>query len=479
MPPPRRPSGLARPAGSGSPYDRDIRHRGVVRHFSASCGAARRTYVQCGERVMRIGILHLLLLSGFAITACSQAVTTTPLPAESQMRISRSGTNGSLLSPSVSDSMRVVYRFNATGVNGANPAAPLTELNGLLYGTTQSGGGSGSHLGAGTVYALDPSSGREHAIYTFKGGSDGAGPVAPVIAMNGVLYGTTGDTVFALDPSSRVERVLRRFSKGSGIVAGLLDLKGTLYGTTSYGGTGCLKQGCGTVFAVDAASGQELVVHRFTAVEGSGPAAALVKVGAMLYGTTAYGGSLSCAPPRGCGSVYVLDPSSGQIQIIHRFAGGSDGANPAASLTLWRGRLYGTTSAGGGTIDCNGDPEASCGTVFVVDPRYGIEHIVYSFKGASDGSDPMSALLVWRGELYGTTYLGGGSSCTRGCGTIFAVDPASGKETVLRRLTVNAAYPVASLTPILGTLYGTTYSGGSSTCVDNDGGCGTVFATKP
>ena len=49
------------------------------------------------------------------------------------------------------------------------------------------------------------------------------------------------------------------------------------------------------------------------------------------------------------------------------------------------------------------------------------ESILYSFTGGSDGSNPYAGLPVSSGVLYGTTYTGGTSTaCTGGCGTVFA-----------------------------------------------------------
>ena len=81
----------------------------------------------------------------------------------------------------------VLYRF--TGSDGANPAAGLNPVAGLiadasgnLYGTTELGGGaSGCSGGCGTVFKVTPS-GAETVLHSFTGGSDGASPVGGLIA---------------------------------------------------------------------------------------------------------------------------------------------------------------------------------------------------------------------------------------------------------------------------------------------------------
>jgi uncharacterized repeat protein (TIGR03803 family) len=67
-----------------------------------------------------------------------------------------------------------------------------------------------------------------------------------------------------------------------------------------------------------------------------------------LYGTAATGGNNACA--NGCGVVFKLTHGSGgkwTYSVVHRF-NGNDGAYPAAALILdKKGNLYGTTTLGG------------------------------------------------------------------------------------------------------------------------------------
>src|SRR5689334_9439977 len=66
--------------------------------------------------------------------------------------------------------------------------AALINVNGTFYGTTESGGAYGN----GTVFTMSPK-GTEQVQYSFKGNVDGDGidPYAGFINVNGTLYGTT------------------------------------------------------------------------------------------------------------------------------------------------------------------------------------------------------------------------------------------------------------------------------------------------
>ncbi|HLY03286.1 MAG TPA: choice-of-anchor tandem repeat GloVer-containing protein [Candidatus Cybelea sp.] len=322
-------------------------------------------------------------------------------------------------------------------------------------------------------------------LYSFKGGNDGRDPHAGLVNVNGTLYGTTeygggscharcfGGTVSAITTSG-AETVLHSFVNRSGDGkdprAGLIEVDGTLYGTTLVGGATCY---CGTVFKVTL-SGAETVLHSFAGEpDGVSPdAAVLLNVNGTLYGTTIHGGSGSCSKNgiSGCGTVFSIT-TSGKESVLHRFAGKPDGARPYAGLINVNGTLYGTTESGG----ANCSSRNGCGTVFTITTS-GAEKVLYSFKGGSeDGEYPTQAgLLDVNGTLYGTTEYGG----TNHWGTIFSIT-TSGKETVLHSFgsTGDGVLPHGGLLDVNGTLYGTTSNGGTGSCLryGDAHGCGTAF----
>jgi uncharacterized repeat protein (TIGR03803 family) len=142
-----------------------------------------------------------------------------------------------------------------------------------------------------------------------------------------------------------------------------------------------------------------------------------------LYGTTAAGGVHLCGSG-GCGTVFSVT-TAGVEKVLYSFGGGADGANPEAGLINIGGTLYGTTCEGGGS-GCSG---LGCGTIFSV-TRSGTAKVLHSFGGSFDGAYPVAPLTNLNGTLHGTTYGGGSSNCSGGCGTIFSVTTA-GAEKVL------------------------------------------------
>jgi len=174
-----------------------------------------------------------------------------------------------------------------------------------------------------------------------------------------------------------------------------------------------------------------------------------------LYGTTAGNGAF------GSGTVFKLDPT-GTETVLHNFAGTSDGGNPYCTLIRdTAGNFHGTASTGG---------LSNLGTVFKLDVT-GNESVLHSFTGGTDGAYPFAGLLRdVAGNLYGTTYRGGGFNQ----GTVFKLD-ANGQETVLYsfRGTPDGGLPWASLLlGPTGNLYGTTQTGGAYNLV-------TVFKVDP
>jgi uncharacterized repeat protein (TIGR03803 family) len=290
------------------------------------------------------------------------------------------------------------------------------------------------------------SSPKGRILYTFKGGSDGSLPLAPLVA----------------------------------------DAQGNLYGTTQGGGGGSScdgsTEGCGTVFELVAPSSpsgtwREKILHSFTGGGGDGffPTGGLIfDAAGNLYGTTDGGGDVNstlCGNPVGfgCGLVFELSPpnngESWNETILHTFEGGTDGGWPESSLVFdGKGNLYGTTAIG---------DTGNGGTIFELSPAgNGVwtEAIIYSFMNVGDGYTPEGPLVFDNaGNLYGTTTVGPyGQGClnNNGCGTVFQLVPPVGGGawtggTLFAFTGINGANPHGGvLIDPSGNIFGTTTNGG-------------------
>ena len=196
-----------------------------------------------------------------------------------------------------------------------------------------------------------------------------------------------------------------------------LDQQGRIYGTTYDGGTHqygvvyrLVREGQGWVFSPLYSFGSQ-------ANDGQNPIARVVfGPDGLLYGTTSEGGT------EGYGTVFSLQPPPTACKavlcpwietVIHNFTF-DDGVDPGyGDLTFDQaGNIYGTTfnSSGGG------------GVVFKL-TRSGsgwTESVLWHFTGGSDGSYPVSGVILDNaGNLYGTT----SSDGSRGSGTVYKLSP--------------------------------------------------------
>jgi len=252
-------------------------------------------------------------------------------------------------------SLQTLYRFrprdasgNLTGDGGMPLAGLVVDASGILYGTTATGG---ADCDCGTVFALVPgkSGWTERILHVFRGGGDGARPMANlVVDARGVFYGTTryggaanNGTVFALAPNpdgSYREKILTSFAGGADgeepVGSLIMDSAGVLYGTTMKGGgsPNC-GEGCGSAFRLANLGGVwvRTVLHAFRGIgvgarsgDGAYPVGGLVAdESGTLYGVTMSGGEASAiitpslvincdsgepGVPRGCGTVFSINP---------------------------------------------------------------------------------------------------------------------------------------------------------------------------
>lgn len=233
----------------------------------------------------------------------------------------------------------------------------------------------------------------------------------------------------------------------------------------------------GLTMAQSARAQTYAVIYDFTGgVDGANPYAGLsMDKGGNLYGTTYHGGA-------GFGTVYQLrSGSSWFFSTIYSFAGGNDGAFPYGRVVFGpNGLLFGTTSEGGNEV-CNG----GCGTVFSLRPPPNVyppppwtKAVLYRFTG-TDGAGPSGDLTFDQaGNLYGTTFIGGGTGGNDGAGLVYELT-TNGTEKVLYDFPetgcIRGADPFGGVIfDNAGNLYGATRSTGAYGC-----GYGVVFQLTP
>lgn len=330
-----------------------------------------------------------------------------------------------LLATAAASSTTVIYSFTG-GADGEYLDTDLVmDAAGNIYGTTVQGG----TFSSGTVFELSPSGSiwTHSVLYSFTGGADGSEPYKGVT----------------------------------------LDAHGNLYGTTVAGGGGSCDGGCGVVYKLTNSGGTwtQSVIHSFTGGnDGSGPGNGVTfDRRGNLYGMTPTGGAY------GLGTVYQLQPQTGgawTFRLLHAFTGGADGSSASAGrLILDRaGNLYGVTTVGGANND---------GVVFeLTRTQTGWTLLpLYAFKDQPDGALPYGSLIFDKaGNLYGTTYYAGANDV----GTVYKLTPVNGAwtETVLYSFKggTDGSSPISGLVPDkAGNLYGTTSDGGTG-CA-----CGVIF----
>jgi len=138
---------------------------------------------------------------------------------------------------------------------------------------------------------------------------------------------------------------------------------------------------------------------------------------------------------------------------------------PVQNALLSPSDIFGTTDIGGANTSCNGG--SGCGTIYAINPMSGAESVLYSFSGIAPigggGSHLNSGVILASGNvLIGTTTYGG----RKKLGTLFKYDHSTHAYTILHSFTAaDGSYPNAVFQDSSGNLWGTSDEGG----VNNSG----------
>ena len=281
----------------------------------------------------------------------------------------------------------------------------------------------------------------------------------------------------------------------------LIDAERHLFGTTARGG----QNDAGTIYEIFQSAETGLHRHKVLydfcnstgCADGANPVdgSLIMDIDGSLYGTTSTGGTTG--GPDGGGVVFKLTPNASKTHwtysVVYHFcqqASCRDGITPLGNLTYFGAEtgspydkvspLYGTTAEGG--LHNNG-------IVFAVLPKTdGSWHEVplYFFCGkggttCADGKRPAGGLAMdSNSSLAGTTTLGGIGDA----GVAFKlnnVGKIQWSETVLHQFCsstdcADGASPLSGLVADgSGNFYGTTVAGGNSNDACGTSGCGVAF----
>jgi uncharacterized repeat protein (TIGR03803 family) len=358
----------------------------------------------------------------------------------------------------------IVRSFNASGYDGSYPRGyPIRGLDGLLYGTTWSGGSNN----LGTVFKMHPDGSGYEILKSFTA-ADGYWPYARLLqTADGVLFGALFQggsgghgAIFKVNTNGTGFAIVKAFSgtatDGYSPYGGLMQARdGMVYGTTVYGG-----EGGGVIFRMDRTGAGFTVIKKLNdqnRIDDAYCFAALIQgLDGALYGTTAQGGS------HFKGTVFKIDVNGSNHTVLRSFTGtNGDGAILHGELLqLSNGVLYGVTELGG---------ISNCGTIFKVNADGTGYEILRRFTGTNgDGRQPFGGLVRnGNGLLYGVTTGGG----LHRQGTVFQISPDGTGYIVVHSF--NDGANVQGLLQIAnGTLFGSTWGGGAMRY-------GTVFALEP
>jgi len=209
---------------------------------------------------------------------------------------------GVLFKISASGVYTVLHSFNK-GPNGYAPNSIAVEKSGLIIGTLNEGGNTGTYCGytgCGVLYSYSPTTAKFTVLHTFTGRpGDGAMPILGSVAKDGTVYGAAGPFFsigpkqFTFIPASGGDDV------GTGANVGpTLGSGGSLFSVAQSGPY----TGSGTLYEQN--DDFVSVLHNFDGTDGAGPdASPLLTPSSSLIGPTGSGGG-SCS----CGTIYEYVP---------------------------------------------------------------------------------------------------------------------------------------------------------------------------
>ena len=150
------------------------------------------------------------------------------------------------------DGTGFVQLMNFTGPNGGSPMGALITDGTFLYGMTSTGG-AGSK---GVIFKIKPDGTEYSKLLDFSGVANGSYPEGSLISVGSYLYGITqnggantdGGTLFKIKTDGTEYAKLHDFISGYYPQGSPFFNDNSIFGVTTWAGTGSCSSGCGTLF---------------------------------------------------------------------------------------------------------------------------------------------------------------------------------------------------------------------------------------
>lgn len=364
-----------------------------------------------------------------------------------------------LLPLQVQASVSVLHNFDYT--NGSAPQGNLLEVNGVLYGVTESGGDGDS----GVLFSISPD-GNDYTILHHFGVvvDDGETPTGWLSVNNGLLYGSTSQggtnnfgTIFSYDLAGSSYSSVYSFpavAQQYAPVGSAVILNDKIYGVTEYG------QNTGSIFSVDLDGSNFSILHAFAGGvdDGRGPKSGLTLDNGVLYGATSLGGQ------NDVGVLFSINPDGSDYTVLHHFESPVTASRRNFQpLVISNSIIYGSYHYDEGAVES---------MIFSIQTDGSNFTILKEFTG-SDGLTPAGALLVNNSTIYGSLPADG----DYGSGGIFSLQTDGSDYQLLHSFNyeVDADIPEGGLIIYDNTLFGLTlYGAFIEGVIDNQDG--TIFS---